>query len=61
MGNFLLRVKNNLTEGIYSRLKEEVKQTNSLENIKFLVFNLITIFRKPLNLIPLTEWLGKLT
>ncbi|MFX1567441.1 MAG: hypothetical protein ACFFCV_03635 [Promethearchaeota archaeon] len=36
----------NLAEDIYSGLTEKLKQTNSLESIKYLVLNVITIFSK---------------
>jgi hypothetical protein len=36
----------NLAEDIYSGLTEKLKQANSLENIKYLVLNVITIFSK---------------
>jgi len=36
----------NLADDIYSGLTEKLKQTNTLENIKYLVLNVITIFSK---------------
>ncbi|MFW9989830.1 MAG: hypothetical protein ACFFC3_14355 [Candidatus Odinarchaeota archaeon] len=36
----------NLAEDIYSGLSEKLKQANTLENIKYLILNIITIFRK---------------
>ncbi|MFX1373654.1 MAG: hypothetical protein ACFFCE_17525 [Promethearchaeota archaeon] len=36
----------NLAEDIHSGLSEKLKQSNTLENIKYLILNVITIFRK---------------
>ncbi len=36
----------NLAEDIFSGLSEKLKQANTIENIKYLVLNVITIFRK---------------
>jgi len=36
----------NLADDIYTGLTEKLKQTNTLENIKYLVLNVITIFSK---------------
>ncbi len=36
----------NLADDIHSGLSEKLKQSNTLENIKYLILNVITIFRK---------------
>jgi hypothetical protein len=40
----------NLTEDIYMALPEKLKANNSLDNIKYLILNIITIFNKTLKL-----------
>ena len=44
--NFKDLLIQNLAEDIFSGLSEKLKQANTLENIKYLVLNVITIFSK---------------